>query len=38
MKDPDQEIAKLGQLLQLTPLDLQDLKDKIRDAPGYHCC
>lgn len=35
MVDPDAEIAKLGELLQLSPLDLQDIKDKIRRSPGF---
>lgn len=35
MTDPDAEIAKLGALLQLTPLELQDIKDKIKRSPGF---
>jgi penicillin-binding protein 2 len=35
MTDPDVELAKLGSLLQLTPLELQDIKDKIKRSPGF---
>jgi penicillin-binding protein 2 len=35
MQDPAREIDTLGTLLRLTPVEIQDLKDKIDDARGW---
>ncbi len=35
MKDPAREIDTLGNLLSLTPVEIQDLKDKLDDARGW---
>ncbi len=35
MQDPAREIDTLGSLLRLTPVEIQDLKDKIDDARGW---
>lgn len=35
MRDPDGELAMLGSLLQLTPLQLQDIKDKMTRSRGF---
>lgn len=35
MQDAAREIDTLGQLLRLTPIEIQDLKDKIEDAKGW---
>lgn len=35
MKNPERTIAELGQLLSLSPIDLQDLQDKIDKAHGF---
>ncbi|EJL23248.1 penicillin-binding protein 2 [Novosphingobium sp. AP12] len=35
MKDADRTIAELGKLLSLSPIDLQDLQDKIDKAHGF---
>ena len=35
MQDPAREIDTLGALLRLTPVEIQDLKDKIEDARGW---
>jgi penicillin-binding protein 2 len=35
MVDPDKTIDTLGKLLNLTPVQIQDLKDKIEDARGF---
>ena len=35
MQDAPREIDTLGQLLRLTPIEIQDLKDKIEDAKGW---
>ncbi len=35
MADPDAEIAQLGRLLGLAPLQLQDIKDRIERSPGF---
>jgi penicillin-binding protein 2 len=33
--DPDREITTIGELLKLTPVELQDLRDKIDKAAGF---
>jgi penicillin-binding protein 2 len=33
--DPDREITTIGELLKLTPVELQDLRDKIEKAAGF---
>ena len=35
MQDAAREIDTLGQLLRLSPVEIQDLKDKIEDAKGW---
>jgi penicillin-binding protein 2 len=35
LKDTDAEISTLGELLRLTPVEVQDLKDKIGSSPGF---
>ncbi|MFA7596429.1 MAG: penicillin-binding protein 2 [Novosphingobium sp.] len=35
MVDPERTIDELGKLLNLTPIQIQDLKDKIEDARGF---
>ncbi|HUD29380.1 MAG TPA: penicillin-binding protein 2 [Novosphingobium sp.] len=35
MKDSERTIAELGRLLSLSPIDLQDLQDKIDKAHGF---
>ena len=35
MQDAAREIDTLGQLLRLSPVEIQDLKDKIEDARGW---
>lgn len=35
LKDPEREIGELARLLNLTPVELQDLNDKISKAAGF---
>lgn len=35
MVDPDRTVATLGSLLQLTAVQVQDLRDKLTDAKGF---
>jgi len=35
LDDPDKTLAELGQLLSLTPVQLQDLSDKIKRSRGF---
>lgn len=35
MKDPERTIGELGRLLSLSPVDLQDLQDKLDKAHGF---
>ena len=35
LRDADAEISTVGDLLKLTPVEIQDLKDKIASSPGF---
>jgi penicillin-binding protein 2 len=35
LQDPDREVTELGGLLKFTPVELQDLRDKIAKAAGF---
>ena len=35
MEDADKELAELGQILKMTPVQLQDLTDRIRRSRGF---
>ena len=35
LQDPDREVAELARLLKFTPVELQDLRDKIDKAAGF---
>ncbi|HTN15659.1 MAG TPA: penicillin-binding protein 2, partial [Sphingomonadaceae bacterium] len=35
MQDPEREVETLGKLLDLSPVQVQDLKDKLSDARGF---
>jgi len=35
MQDPGKELAELGQILKMTPVQLQDLTDRIRRSRGF---
>jgi penicillin-binding protein 2 len=35
LQDPDREVAELARLLKFTPVELQDLRDKIGKAAGF---